>query len=280
MALDTASLEPIIYQILSAPGTDLSTISAKRVRRQLAEEETLTAESIKEHRGEIDALITRIFERVSAEQQQAEDADEPDSDDDSAGEESYTSRKRQHDDDDGEEEDDMGSPPPAKKAKKAKNGSKLSDEALARKLSNEINGRATRTGKAGATKARASTGKAKAKKSAATIDSDEDSDNGSKKRKPKKRASSSTGGGGAKGGFAKEFILSEPLAVVVQAEKMSRPQVVKQLWAYIKDNELQNPNDKREILCDSNLKAVFGKEKVTMFSMNKYLGQNLHEPET
>ena len=66
---------------------------------------------------------------------------------------------------------------------------------------------------------------------------------------------------------------SEPLAAVVNAEKMSRPQVVKQLWNYIKDNELQNPSDKREIICDPKLKAVFGKDKVTMFSMNKFIGQ-------
>ncbi|KAH6913900.1 hypothetical protein BKA70DRAFT_1181698 [Coprinopsis sp. MPI-PUGE-AT-0042] len=282
MALDTASLEPLIYRILTAPGTDLSTISAKRVRRQLVEEETLTAEYVKEQREAIDALITRVFERVNAEQQQGEEEEEEEYEDDSGGEESHTSRKRQHsDNDEDDEEGDRGSPPPTKKAKKSssQNGKKLSDEALARKLSNEINGRTTRTGKAGGTKARGSS-KAKARKSAATIDSDDDSDNGAAtKKKPKKRASSSTGGGGARGGFAKEFVLSGALATVVQAEKMSRPQVVKQLWVYIKENELQNPRDKREIICDTNLKAVFGKEKVSMFGMNKILGQHLHEPE-
>ena len=65
MTIDIASLEPVIYRILSAPGTDLSTISAKRVRKQLAEEEALSPEAIKEHRGDIDTLITRVFERVS-----------------------------------------------------------------------------------------------------------------------------------------------------------------------------------------------------------------------
>lgn len=28
-------------------------------------------------------------------------------------------------------------------------------------------------------------------------------------------------------------------------------------WAYIKSKDLQNPGNKREILCDDNLKAVF-----------------------
>jgi upstream activation factor subunit UAF30 len=54
---------------------------------------------------------------------------------------------------------------------------------------------------------------------------------------------------------------------------LSRPQVVKHLWVYIKDRELQNPDNKREILCDPSFKAVFGVEKIDMFRMNKVLGQ-------
>jgi upstream activation factor subunit UAF30 len=49
--------------------------------------------------------------------------------------------------------------------------------------------------------------------------------------------------------------------------------VVKQLWVYIKGNELQNPENKREILCDAGLRAVFGVDKIDMFKMNKVLGQ-------
>lgn len=66
---------------------------------------------------------------------------------------------------------------------------------------------------------------------------------------------------------------SEALGDVVQAPKLSRPQVVKQLWVYIKENELQNPSNKREIICDTKLKAVFGVEKIDMFTMNKVLGK-------
>ena len=56
-------------------------------------------------------------------------------------------------------------------------------------------------------------------------------------------------------------------------DKLSRPQVVKQLWVYIKDNGLQNPSNKREIMCDDQLRAVFGVDKIDMFKMNKVLGQ-------
>ena len=60
---------------------------------------------------------------------------------------------------------------------------------------------------------------------------------------------------------------------MLNVPKLSRPQVVKQLWVYIKENELQNPENKREILCDVNLRAVFGVDKIDMFRMNKVLGQ-------
>lgn len=54
---------------------------------------------------------------------------------------------------------------------------------------------------------------------------------------------------------------------------MSRPQVVKNLWVHIKGQNLQNPNDKREIICDDHLRSIFGVDKMNMFAMNKMLGQ-------
>jgi len=56
--------------------------------------------------------------------------------------------------------------------------------------------------------------------------------------------------------------------------------VVKQLWVYIKDNDLQNPSNKREIMCDPKLKAVFGVEKIDMFRMNRVLGESVVLPLT
>lgn len=66
--------------------------------------------------------------------------------------------------------------------------------------------------------------------------------------------------------------LSKALAAVVGADVMSRPHVVKNIWVYIRANGLQDPTDKRRILCDAKLRAVMGGEAtVTMFSLNKYL---------
>ena len=56
---------------------------------------------------------------------------------------------------------------------------------------------------------------------------------------------------------------------------LPRGEVVSRVWDYIKKNNLQNPENRREILADAKLEPVFGKKKVTMFEMNKHLAQHL-----
>ena len=68
---------------------------------------------------------------------------------------------------------------------------------------------------------------------------------------------------------------SQDLAAVVGEGTMARGEVVSKVWEYIKANKLQNPDDGREILADDKLKKVFGKDKVTMFEMNKFLAAHL-----
>jgi chromatin remodeling complex protein RSC6 len=68
---------------------------------------------------------------------------------------------------------------------------------------------------------------------------------------------------------------SKELGAVVGNDPLPRPQVVKKVWDYIKANDLQNPQNKREINADDKLRAVFGKDRVTMFEMNKHLAAHL-----
>ena len=68
---------------------------------------------------------------------------------------------------------------------------------------------------------------------------------------------------------------SEELAAVVGGEELARGEAVSKVWAYIKANKLQNPKDGREIIADDKLRKVFGKDRVTMFEMNKHLAQHL-----
>jgi chromatin remodeling complex protein RSC6 len=68
---------------------------------------------------------------------------------------------------------------------------------------------------------------------------------------------------------------SKELAAVVGKDPLPRGEVVSKVWDYIKKHDLQNPENRREILADDKLEAVFGKKKVTMFEMNKHLAQHL-----
>jgi chromatin remodeling complex protein RSC6 len=69
---------------------------------------------------------------------------------------------------------------------------------------------------------------------------------------------------------------SKELAAVVGSSPPPRTEVVSKVWKYIKANKLQNPENKREILADDKLRAVFGgKDKVSMFEMNKHFAQHL-----
>ena len=56
---------------------------------------------------------------------------------------------------------------------------------------------------------------------------------------------------------------------------LPRSEVVSKVWDHIRKNNLQNPQNKREILADDKLKPVFGVDKVTMFEMNKHLSRHL-----
>lgn len=74
----------------------------------------------------------------------------------------------------------------------------------------------------------------------------------------------------------KPMQLSSELEAVVGKGPMSRGEVVKKIWEYIKKNNLQNPANKRNILADDKLKTVFGgKGEVTMFEMTKLVSAHL-----
>lgn len=70
--------------------------------------------------------------------------------------------------------------------------------------------------------------------------------------------------------------LSEPLSAMLGETALSRPQTVKKIWAYVKERDLQDPGDKRQIRCDDAMRAVFKQERVHMFTMNKILAGHLY----
>ncbi|HTW26250.1 MAG TPA: SWIB/MDM2 domain-containing protein [Acetobacteraceae bacterium] len=94
-------------------------------------------------------------------------------------------------------------------------------------------------------------------------------------KKSAKEASSQEGAAPKKGALQTPLQPSKELAAVVGPGKLSRGEVVSKIWDYIKAHNLQNPENRREILADDKLRPVFGKDKVTMFEMNKHLAQHL-----
>jgi chromatin remodeling complex protein RSC6 len=81
--------------------------------------------------------------------------------------------------------------------------------------------------------------------------------------------------GGARGGIAKPVTPSPELAAIVGTADLPRSEIVSKMWEYIKKNNLQNPENKREILADAKLKPIFGADKVTMFEMNKHISKHV-----
>ncbi|KAH3664204.1 hypothetical protein OGAPHI_004555 [Ogataea philodendri] len=97
--------------------------------------------------------------------------------------------------------------------------------------------------------------------------------------KKAKKTSSSKETANAANPLLKGLLPSEKLAEFLgSSEPIARTQVVKKIWEHVKANELQNPQDRREILCDDKLKPIFG-NKVNMFKMNKVLVDHLRNNE-
>merc|ERR1712241_1071949 len=82
-------------------------------------------------------------------------------------------------------------------------------------------------------------------------------------------------------GLQKELNVSDDLAKILgtkKGEKISRPQCTKRLWAYLKENKLQDPENKQWFTPDETMAPIFGTEKIKCFSMAKYLKEHLTNP--
>ncbi|KAL4421538.1 hypothetical protein ABPG75_010829 [Micractinium tetrahymenae] len=77
-----------------------------------------------------------------------------------------------------------------------------------------------------------------------------------------------------KGGAGFGDYISPEMQEFLGEERLPRTQVVKRLWAYIKEKELQDPADKRNIIFDDALKKLFPGTKTTMFKLQKLLSRH------
>ncbi|TYH26201.1 hypothetical protein ES288_A03G232000v1 [Gossypium darwinii] len=105
---------------------------------------------------------------------------------------------------------------------------------------------------------------------------EEEEQEGNSRRSKKKR--SSKGDKDVKrrgGGFTKLCSLSPQLQAFIGESELARTEVVKRLWTYIREKNLQDPKDKRNVLCDDSLYALFRVKSINMFQMNKALSKHI-----
>lgn len=71
------------------------------------------------------------------------------------------------------------------------------------------------------------------------------------------------------------YSLSAELQEIVGAKSLTRPQVVKKLWAYIKAHKCQDPKNRRMIRPDTKLAKVIGNKPVDMLKLATFLNKHI-----
>lgn len=72
-------------------------------------------------------------------------------------------------------------------------------------------------------------------------------------------------------GYTKSMTLSPELAALVGQDAMARHEVVKKVWAIIKERDLYDPKNKQYAICDDALFKVIGVKRFRTFGMMKFL---------
>lgn len=262
----------IIDDILTK--ANLAEVTEKRIRNGIQER---VEYDITPQKAAIKTLIMERFDIFAAKSQKEQEpmpsveASEP-TPTNGAGSQSPSSSssnvKREAEESDTSELDDA---PP--KRKKRKESAMDDDAAFAARLQAEEdrNSRPTRGGAPRKQKAAsAKKSKTSKKKTSAKVTGSDDSDvdDSASPRKVNRNT-----------GFHKPMILSPIAADFFGETQISRPQMTKKIWEYIKANDLQDPADRRFIVCDEKLRPLLQQDKISMFKMTKALNQHLHNPE-
>ncbi|KDE08650.1 hypothetical protein, variant [Microbotryum lychnidis-dioicae p1A1 Lamole] len=265
-------LRPAIEMILK--GSDRASVTAKGVRKQL--QDLYPKMDIKAHKTAIDSVTFAIFNDQNDDSEEA-DEDEHERNGNDKPVHAPVNQEVKHENASKSRLHAISYTSPAQPIKAERKptapraSNQLTDEQIAMRLQNELNARPSRAGTStapGSAKSKAKSCNAGTKKrkskSAATIGSDEDDSAPKKQRKV-----SNTG-------FNKLHRLSQEMADVCGSDQLSRPQVTKALWVYIKGNDLQLPEKKTEIRLDEKLRRIFPGSTVNSFTMAKFIGKHLY----
>lgn len=95
------------------------------------------------------------------------------------------------------------------------------------------------------------------------------------KTNTKKKNETKSDGKPALTGFTKPVNLSPELQAFIGAEACSRPDITKKFWAYIKEKELQDTDDKRYVKADDALYNLTGESRFLAFSFLKLVKDHI-----
>ena len=73
----------------------------------------------------------------------------------------------------------------------------------------------------------------------------------------------------------KTYALSPELQAVCGAKSLTRPQVVKKMWEYIKAHKCQDAKNRRMINPDQKLSEVLGKKPIDMLKIATCLSKHI-----
>lgn len=71
--------------------------------------------------------------------------------------------------------------------------------------------------------------------------------------------------------FLSSMQLSSELSAFMGTSTSSPNIVLKEVWAYIKINKLQDPLNRTEIVCNDTFEKLFHRKRFSMFKISKYL---------
>ena len=99
------------------------------------------------------------------------------------------------------------------------------------------------------------------------------------KQGSKKSSTSKSSGGGksgaTRGGLSQKVTPDAKLSAVIGSAPVTRADMTKKIWDYIKKNNLQDAKNRRMINADAKLRPIFGRDQVSMFEMTKLVNQHV-----
>ena len=66
-------------------------------------------------------------------------------------------------------------------------------------------------------------------------------------------------------------------AVIGGTQPLTRAEITKRVWDYIRSNGLQDAANRRTINADAKLRPVFGKDQVTMFELPRAINSHVEK---